>query len=1508
MPKPITKKDQEKQQIERTKSLQSAAARKTILQERDALRAARPKSRVEELLADSPSSEDDEIEVHLITDPSDQPTEAPRAGQEIASLEAIPSPHSEPQSNQEKEKFTVTGTPVASASTSAGSPGTNQLLVSPTTPSQGGLLNFTPSSSSSSSSSSSGSAAISKSGDCTVVQPPQNIFTKSSSTSPHYLPPLPEYPYTRAPERTWQHYSCPDEEEYDDDDNPFGLPPPPKHRQAVLHPDIEKHLRGNPGGQKRGIKPSLTEAQRTLILADFDKALDNWEPTFTCPTGEKWKALEASRYATFNPVMNRADVNVAVKLLVPAEDAEDWEASKKYCVSIRATEHQEEQETYLCRFALLPPQEDGRSASHRAPAVPAKEPEVRQAAAKENKQDAVLTGSNTKLLAQAQKADVARPGATASAANPLQGRVGGGNHPSHPDYIPPTKEKEVQPAGANPLQAGGENKKATSDGAKPQPQRTSPALRPEPEPEQVDIFSSSDDDDWDVTRLNLLKEQILEVHDKTRNSHQACGKGDPGYFEHKYHILRKHLSTTYPNTRRKGQLPPSQEQASDLIDLVIADCPTCTRLRKEKRQQKADQDKAQALAAQAAKQREEDWKVRFEHRLQADEYETDADHVPDDTCAVCKCKAGRRGKVGAKGRYGDAWDRDDLFNCEGCTKAFHHDCRPGLLQDTPEARRRYGLPSDKPLTFARRSEPHLCPECWRNAPRRQKEHEYAQLEAKVAKLQEENDRYKRARVHEPVNHKLCLSSDSGPIPDRAPAPPAEATPRYMRDGDDADEQGRDRGRDLFHDLLRSSLPKKGCKNSTSTQKLEKPEQWPEVNFSPGNRFKDPGLVADPDMTDKIVQSVGCTTSAAQKAFAEASKQHSDPLTAMVLAVTELTKLKMQSPLEKISALYRGEVQECFLESTEQCLYYETRKFVVDLLKAEAGLPNECAIDQWLNTSLERTSNVWSAFVQVAEFLNVEARVVNESLSLRIGARTEEDLQAHLTSCQAGFLRIRAEARRQAQEYIALNAQCTGNVAMTAFTQEFRNRGDLVNSVQEAIRGIKDATASRTEVTETTNDVTPTLTLHHEPPLSEALTPERQPNGNTTLPHAEGTNRELSSILDSTLEVGAKTTTNKAQSLEEADRTLGQCYAQALLDESYQSNMQGVNYSLQLERPYQWEDTSPDPKYPCVGYTQRSYVFWKNHCQKRRAQGAQQRYVTFISFPIVKMICSTLRIVPQTDIFKWSDEELLRRLDAKFQIAQETNLLTKKFEVPERPSKLASFELHIPHEEFHLYATAWLKELTINQERHKDLNKYDLSDVFIQSLKDCKLLYDHARVLTKLSVEDLIASCSDYLQTQVMNEARTAALRKQLGGFEHSSRPKPEKCHEDLAKNRGSLTLRQAKAFMTEANKMIGGGISKAHPAIPPEGVVPFVRTKEHTINCEGCGKWYINYPERRFPNPCSGRCQYTGHPAMNKRYLDGIKWKLPGFCCSWLGIPNKDIPPETLARLQKYQIQRPPRQ
>jgi hypothetical protein len=381
-----------------------------------------------------------------------------------------------------------------------------------------------------------------------------------------------------------------------------------------------------------------------------------------------------------------------------------------------------------------------------------------------------------------------------------------------------------------------------------------------------------------------------------------------------------------------------------------------------------------------------------------------------------------------------------------------------------------------------------------------------------------------------------------------------------------------------------------------------------------------------------------------------------------------------------------------------------------------------------------------------------------------------------------------------------------------------------------------------------------------------------------------------------------------------DSSLRDCYSKTLLSESLQGERQGVNVSVQLERPYQWEASSTDPKYPCAGYKSASYIFWKNHAQKRRAQGVSQKYITFISFDIVCTIVATCRIKPPKKLFEMSDDALLNLLDTKFHLAQESNLLMKKFVVPERPKSLAAFELHIPCEDFHMYATDWLKELRVNKERHKDLDKYNLSDVFIQSLQDCKMLYDFARVLTNLSVEDLIASCSDFLQEQVLNESKTAAFRKQMGFSSTDSTQSKSKTdtskqettdHSGLTQGKGAMSLKQARAFLTEAQKLVGGNDKRTPPppgSLPtiPNFVIAFLKTAELDIDCNGCGRWYRNLTGKAFPFPCHGKCQYQGHPAMNKKYQDGVKWKYPGYACSWKGMEDKDIPAAALLRLQKY--------
>jgi hypothetical protein len=299
----------------------------------------------------------------------------------------------------------------------------------------------------------------------------------------------------------------------------------------------------------------------------------------------------------------------------------------------------------------------------------------------------------------------------------------------------------------------------------------------------------------------------------------------------------------------------------------------------------------------------------------------------------------------------------------------------------------------------------------------------------------------------------------------------------------------------------------------------------------------------------------------------------------------------------------------------------------------------------------------------------------------------------------------------------------------------------------------------------------------------------------------------------------------------------------------------------------------------------------------------------------------------------SDEMLLYTLDKKFNIAQETNLLLMKFRMPERPKSLPPWELHLPTTEWNNYVTRWIKELRNQQEAGKDLDKYDLSEVFAQSVPDFKLVFDHARVLTKLPVRELIASCSDFLQENVISEKKSSNARQQEAKVKGSAAPEGGVAADPpvkkeitpkggLTAGNGAFTNKQARAFFTEAAKVMkqnpppggkggasaGGGAAASAPQfsgpLPKEFLVVFVKLSFFDIGCDGCGKWYKNAPDRKFPNPCSGRCQYEGHPHQNLRYKDGVKWKFPGFCCSWKGMQDKDIPAATLSRLQKYSAQK----
>jgi hypothetical protein len=357
-----------------------------------------------------------------------------------------------------------------------------------------------------------------------------------------------------------------------------------------------------------------------------------------------------------------------------------------------------------------------------------------------------------------------------------------------------------------------------------------------------------------------------------------------------------------------------------------------------------------------------------------------------------------------------------------------------------------------------------------------------------------------------------------------------------------------------------------------------------------------------------------------------------------------------------------------------------------------------------------------------------------------------------------------------------------------------------------------------------------------------------------------------------------------------------------------------NYTVQIDRPLVWLDVTTDTKYPCVGWSVEAYTAWKEHCEKRKAQGANQRFVLFINLNMLDTICTMLRVTPEA-LLKNSDEELTTLLDNKFNIAQETSLLLITFTMPKRPQTLSTWELHLPTQEWGAYVTKWLKELRKQQEGGKDLEKYDLTDVFTQSIQEFKFLYDHAKKLKKLPVKELIANCTDYLQEQIVSEQKSKDARTQVGQVvtSHTDSKKEDAASPSVKKDKevkfttaaGAMTVKQARAFITEASKLASntttvtsGGNADSHSKQP--FITAFTKLSFFDVGCEGCGKWYKNQPEAKYPYPCHGKCQYEGHPSYNKQFQSGTKWKNPGYCCTWKGMQDKDIPPAILSRLQKY--------
>jgi hypothetical protein len=381
------------------------------------------------------------------------------------------------------------------------------------------------------------------------------------------------------------------------------------------------------------------------------------------------------------------------------------------------------------------------------------------------------------------------------------------------------------------------------------------------------------------------------------------------------------------------------------------------------------------------------------------------------------------------------------------------------------------------------------------------------------------------------------------------------------------------------------------------------------------------------------------------------------------------------------------------------------------------------------------------------------------------------------------------------------------------------------------------------------------------------------------------------------------------------KSLRDCYNSVLSEESLSTGVNSTKYTVQIDRPLVWVDTTTDTKYPCTGWSVEAYTAWKEHCEKRKSQGANQRFVVFINMNMLDTICTMLRFTPE-HLLSLSDEDLTQTLDRKFNIAQETNLLLIKFTMPKRPASLSAWELHLPSQDWGTYVTKWLKELRKQSESGKNLEKYDLTDVFIQSIEDFKLLHDHAKNLKKLPVKELMASCTDYLQEQTIIEQKTKDARKQAGYVstkedvaEVTTKKRNGEGHPaNLTFPTGTMSAKQARAFLTEAAKLAApappqntqkGSSVQGQTKIPPF-VTVFTKLGFFDVGCEGCGKWYKNQPDSKYPYPCHGKCQYEGHPSCNKFYQNGTKWKYPGYCCTWNGMEDKDIPPAILLRLQKY--------
>jgi hypothetical protein len=478
-------------------------------------------------------------------------------------------------------------------------------------------------------------------------------------------------------ERTWeppQEVRPTDDFDADPASNPFAIPLPPKDKVVVLHPAVVQHMRAMISGRRKSLKIGLSLDQIALLKEDFLEGLDFWEPSWCCEEMAMWQALEASRYAEANSIFGRANVDLAVKLLVPTELANDPEALKRACWGVKPLEHLEGNEVCKTRFRIVPCPPVSTPPQSPAPVGTAEAAMMSPKPPKTARFEAPVVAPKAPLTARLEAPVVAPKAPT----KPLQ----------HPQSDAP----EARPRASEVVQIDDDDLGLEGLGRRAQPersQRRSAPLAAAPErlplaPDRPAANSSKanlppiqtakekeasastssgssgedeEEEEWSIEKINQVKAIILRRHEASRNYHSSAGPDDRGsdhYDEHKYYVLVRHLETKYDGKpgSHKDLFPSTPEQVDQLISLVVHECKVCSNLRKER-------IKEQLATETERLRRREDWNLRYQHRLQEEEYDTDDDHVADSKCGKCNLPGGRKHKIGKV--HGDSDDRDQLL-------------------------------------------------------------------------------------------------------------------------------------------------------------------------------------------------------------------------------------------------------------------------------------------------------------------------------------------------------------------------------------------------------------------------------------------------------------------------------------------------------------------------------------------------------------------------------------------------------------------------------------------------------------------------------------------------------------------------------------------------------------------------------------------------------------------------------------------------------------------------------